>query len=725
MSVVNLRGIGRFFPFLDWAPELRSPRILRADLIAGITVALVLIPQSMAYAQLAGLPPYYGLYAAFLPPAVAALFGSSRQLATGPVAVVSLLTAAALEPIAAADPAGYIAYAVTLALLVGLFQFFLGAVRLGVLVNFLSHPVVLGFSNAAAIIIATSQLSKLFGVTVEKAPHHYQTVWNTVRAAVGDTHLPTLGMAIAAIVIMVSLRRLAPRLPNVLIAVAFTTLLSWGSGFHQERKTSVERIADRAVVTLIGERMAAQKKIVTLQQRLEEAQKQWVETRSRLGPDDAQTLEALHRLDALRLTLREKEAETQADLKELRGLHFLLKLGDGGEEKSFHLAHQFPTGERSDGRRWRIRDISPEGEVRFEAGGAIVGVVPAGLPAFSLPKVDMSIVTQLFLSAVAISLIGFMEAISIAKAMATRTRQHLDANRELMGQGLANMVGSLFQSYPTSGSFSRSAVNIDAGAVTGFSSVITTLVVVVTLLWLTPLLYHLPQATLAAVIMMAVIGLVNVAAFRHLWRVHRQDATVALVTFGATLIFAPHLDTAIMIGVLLSLGLYLYRTMKPRIVVLSRHPDGSLRDAYLYGLATCPNITVLRLDGSLYFANASHFHDKVLEKLARYPDLRFVIVDAEGINQIDATGEEILERVVEQLEQSEVEVLFARMKKQVTEVLEHSGFVDKVGRGRFFRRTEHALEYAWKKLGNHHEVDCPLMVPTTAERDAREQVSAS
>jgi len=210
--------LARSLPFLAWIGELRDPRVLRADLLAGVTVALVLIPQSMAYAQLAGLPAYYGLYAAFLPPMVAALFGSSRQLATGPVAVVSLLTAAALEPIAATGTQGYIAYAITLSLFVGLFQLSLGLLRLGVLVNFLSHPVIIGFTNAAAIIIATSQLDKIFGVRIDKAEHQYETVWNTVVAAAGQTHWPTLAMAVGAFATMILLRRYRPKWPNVLIA---------------------------------------------------------------------------------------------------------------------------------------------------------------------------------------------------------------------------------------------------------------------------------------------------------------------------------------------------------------------------------------------------------------------------------------------------------------------------------------------------------------------------
>ena len=583
MNVTNfVRGWGRVWvPFLSWIGELRRPEVLRADLVAGVTVALVLVPQSMAYAQLAGLPVYYGLYASFLPPMVAAFFGSSRQLATGPVAVVSLMTAAALGPLASGSPEAYLAYAVLLALLVGLFQVGLGLLRLGVLVDFLSHPVVLGFTNAGAIIIATSQLSKLFGVSAPPAAHHYETVWNTLLAAVDHTHWPTFGVAVAAIVIMVILRRISPRLPAVLIAVAATTLFAW--------------------------------------------------------------------------------------------------------------LQDFPA-----------------------MGGKVVGEIPQGLPPLSLPPFDFGAVTQLLATAVTISLIGFMEAISIAKAMAARTRQRLDANQELVGQGLANVCAGLFQGYPVSGSFSRSAVNISSGAMSGFSSVVTGLVVAATLLWLTPLLYYLPQATLAAVIIMAVINLVKVGPVVHAWKAQRHDGVVAAVTFVLTLLMAPELDYGILAGVGLSLGLFLYRTMRPRVAVLSRYPDGTLRDVAVHGLQTCPNIEVVRFDGQLYFANAGYFEDKVLELLATDRELRFVIVDAAGINQIDATGEEVLVHVVERLHAQGIELLVAQMKKQFMDTLRRTGVIHTLGEERFFARVEEALEHAWARLGPDHRHTCPLRMPAGA-----------
>ena len=555
---------GRFTPFLGWIGELKNPAVLKADMIAGITVALVLIPQSMAYAQLAGLPAYYGLYAAFLPGMIAAIFGSSRQLATGPVAVVSLLTASALEPIAGTDPEAYLAYAVILALFVGVFQLALGLLKLGVLVNFLSHPVVVGFTNAAAIIIATSQLSKIFGVTVFKANHHYETVWRVIMAALEHTHLPTLAMGIMSLTILFVFKKYLPKIPNVLVAVAVATIISWLFDFNAK-------------------------------------------------------------------------------------------------------------------------------------GGAVVGDIPVGLPEFGIPTASWSEISGLMGTAIAIGLIGFMEAISIAKAMAARTQQKLDPNQELVGQGLSNLVSGMFQGYAVSGSFSRSAVNINAGAITGFSSIVTGAVVGITLLWLTPLLYHLPQATLASVIIMAVVNLVKIEPIKYAWKVQKHDGIVAVVTFVLTLLLAPHLENGIIVGVLLSLGLFLHRTMRPRIAILSRHSDGTLRDAKEHDLEMCPHIAVIRFDMSLYFANTGYFEDTILEHVAHHPEMRYIIIDAESINHIDATGEEMLHSLAKALDEVGVEFLFARTKLQVLAVFIRTGFVQTLGEDHFHRTRTEAMKYAWDR----------------------------
>jgi SulP family sulfate permease len=245
---------------------------------------------------------------------------------------------------------------------------------------------------------------------------------------------------------------------------------------------------------------------------------------------------------------------------------------------------------------------------------------------------------------------------------------------------------------------------------TGFSSVVTSVIVVLTLLWLTPLLYHLPQATLAAVIMMAVVGLINFKAIRHAWRAHPHDGIVAIVSFVLTLALAPHLDKGILVGAGLALALYLYRSMQPRVAVLARHPDGTLRDAELFGLETCREISMVRFDGSLYFANTSYFEDKIMERVALKPELKYVIVVGDGINQVDATGEEMLAHLSERLHKAGIEMLFSGLKKQVLDVLVRTGLYDRLGAARFFRTDDQALDHAWKQLGNNHEADCPLNV---------------
>ncbi|MDH3309316.1 MAG: SulP family inorganic anion transporter [Gammaproteobacteria bacterium] len=696
-------------PFISWFGEIKNSQVLRADLIAGITVALVLVPQSMAYAQLAGLPAYYGLYAAFMPPLVAALFGSSRQLATGPVAVVSLLTAAALEPIAASGSSGYIAYAITLSLLVGIFQLALGLLRLGVVVNFLSHPVIIGFTNAAAIIIATSQLDKIFGVRIDKAEHHYETVWNTFVAIGHQLHWPTLLFGIGAFAIMIALRRINPRIPNVLVAVAITTVISYFIGFEHLRTVTVGQFESESVPEVINDQAKLKQVIPALDRAVTAAEKNYQDAISKYGIDNSRTLAALHNLDTLKLRRDRRVKSAMADLDEIKKQRFRYVPGQNGAEGRFYHVGQAPDDAVTDKRLWRVRSIDGD-KLLMNGGGNVVGNIPEGLPTFALPTFDSVALLQLLSAAIAISLIGFMEAISIAKAMATKTRHRLDANQELIGQGLGNIVGSFTMSYPTSGSFSRSAVNINAGAITGFSSVVTSAIVIVTLLWLTPLLYHLPQATLAAVIMMAVIGLINIKAIQHAWKAHRQDGLVAIITFVLTLAFAPHLDKGILIGAGLALILYLYRTMQPRVAVLARHPDGTLRDAELFGLDTCKNITMIRFDGSLYFANTSYFEDKLQERIVAKPDLKYVIVLADGINQVDATGEEMLTYLSERLKAGGIEVMFVGAKRQVLDVFERTGLYEKIGAENFFRTEEQVLEHVWKKLGNNHEVDCPLNI---------------
>jgi SulP family sulfate permease len=295
-----------------------------------------------------------------------------------------------------------------------------------------------------------------------------------------------------------------------------------------------------------------------------------------------------------------------------------------------------------------------------------------------------------------------MEAISIAKAMAAQTKQRLDSNQELIGQGLANVVSSFFQGYAVSGSFSRSAVNISAGAITGFSSVVTTVIVGFTLLFLTPLLYHLPQATLAAVIIMAVINLIKFSPIKHAWKVEKHDAVVAVITFILTLLFAPHLENGIIIGVILSLALFLYRTMEPRFTELSTHNGSNLfMNAIDNKIERCEVVSIVKYSGALYFANAGYFESKILQLIAdKHQCLKYIIVDMAGINWIDASGEEMLDGLLARCSSNGVEILFARMEG-IEKVLKRSGFVEKYGEERFFDHRTDALRFAWKVLGDN------------------------
>ena len=560
----------RFVPFLGWVGEIKDASTLKADVVAGLTVALVLIPQSMAYAQLAGLPPYVGLYASFLPVIIASVFGSSRQLATGPVAIVSLMTATALEPLAL-TPEGYLAYAAIIALMVGVLQLSLGLFRLGVLVDFMSHPVVLGFTNAAAIIIASSQLNKLLGISSRKGEYHYETLWHLIQD-IPQTHSVTLMMGGFSIFLLVSIKKLAPKLPYILITVVLCTLVAYFFAYE-------------------------------------------------------------------------------------------------------------------------------------EKGGVVVGKVLGGLPGLKVPEVEWNVVKELIMPAAVIALLGFVEAISIAKALSQETRQRLSADQELVGQGFANIISSLFQGYAVSGSFSRSAVNFSAGAKTGVSSIITGLLVAVTLLFLTPLLHHLPQATLAAVILVAVISLIKIQPIEHAWTVHPHDGFVAIVVFLSTLFFAPHLEEGIIIGVLLSLGLYIYQTMTPKLLEVSRSDDGTLRGSDTFSLQTSESVTIYRYDGDLYFVSAGYLEKQLLDGVAAKPKLKVLVLDVESVSFIDATGEEVISLLHEHLKVAGIDFYIARAKKPLMDVFTRTGIVEKLGVNHFFLTRKDAALYAKEKFGNVIDIE--------------------
>ncbi len=707
----------RIFPFLRWLPL--SGDIVRGDLIAGIVGALVLVPKAMAYAQLSGLPIYFGLYTAFIPAIVGALWGSSRQLLTGPVAVVSLMTGAALAPLAIPGTESYIGLALLLALMVGVIQLSMGVFRLGVIVNFLSHPVIVGFINAAAIIIGFSQLNKLLGIPMGRSDSFLYDVWEMF-GYIGNTHWPTLGMGALAFVIMVGMKKFTPEhiaRTSVLAAVVVTTLLSWAVEFEHNSTAKIGQIADRNARELVNNYSRIEDQVRELNVQITTKQGGLREEEKASEGETHSIIALKHDIELLKLELANREEQNLKRLRDIRKLNFELTVESEGRAGMLYLAGKLPAGVQGDSRHWHIKRVS-SGEMRLVGGGEVVGLIPSGLPSFSMPKLSWDGMLQLLSGAFVIALVAFMEAISMAKALAAKTKQRLDPNQELIGQGLANVGGSFFQSYPVTGSFTGSAINIQAGAKTGLASVFNGLFVAVTLLFLTSLLYHLPQAVLSVIIIMAVMSLIHFNAFKRAWEANRNDGIVAITSFVLTLIFAPHLDKGVLAGAGLALILYLYRTMQPRVAVLARHPDGTLRDAELFGLDTCKDITMIRFDGSLYFANTSYFEDKIQERVATRPELKYVIVLADGINQVDATGEEMLSHLSERLRAAGIEILFAGVKKQVMDVFERTGLYRNIGAERFFRTEEQALDHVWKKLGNNHEVDCPLNIvcPVTPQK---------
>jgi MFS superfamily sulfate permease-like transporter len=698
----------------------------------------------MAYAQLAGLPAYYGLYAAFLPSIIASLFGSSNQLATGPVAVVSLMTSTSLEPLATAGSEAFITYAILLALMVGVFQFLLGVLRLGIVVNLLSHPVIIGFTTAAAIIIATSQLSKIFGVYVDKAEHHYETIYRVIVAAIHYTHLPTLGIALLAFLIMYILRRINPKIPFVLMAAVVTIFISWYFGFENTYKTDLSLIqspkiketiknynylvSEIEIVSGVGrentnagnesigefkteyqpEEFCSRCHMERSFTKLGENEKEYTP----LEPEEIMNLAHYAGLPNQYLTmLKEKCSEYRT---ELRNAHFeVVETSEG--VKTFYLNDHLPLDKQGDGRVWRIRvnnSILEESSILLSAGGDIVNHIPKGLPKLSVPKFDFAIISQLSLATIIISLLGFMEAISIARAMATKTGQRLDPNQELIGQGIANIIGSMGQSYPVSGSFSRSAVNLQAGAVTGFSNVLSGVVVAITLLFFTPLLYHLPQAVLAAIIMMAVIGLLNVKSFIHAFLTQKYDGIIAVITFISTLIFAPHLDRGIIIGVLLSVGHLIYRRIEPRVALLSRHWDGTFRNAERFGLAQCCFVSMIRFQGSLTFANCSYLEEKILTQTSSKSELKYILIVGNAINEIDASGEGMLSALVPRLKDAKYEIFFSGLNDSIIDVFKRTGLYDIVGKDNFFRNVSKAVDFIHERAHKHlDQKECPLLTP--------------
>jgi MFS superfamily sulfate permease-like transporter len=662
---------------------------LRADLIAGITVALVLVPQSMAYAQLAGLPVVYGLYSSFIPVIIASLWGSSSQLHTGPVAMLSLMSAAALIPLANPGSASFIELSIMLALMVGVLRLLLGLLSLGAIVNMLSSPVIVGFTNAAALIIGLSQLSKVLGVPFPRTESYLADLWRVLRQ-VSDTHLPTLAFALGTWLLIAGLRRYRPSLPGVLFAVILATLASAFISFENKIKVKSIQIADPVLLSKMI-------KLDNAQKRMEEITTE-LASRSRYADEverdgDLTAVAGAAEVRSEIPALEFEQAENKREMIQLRlELHHLKLRGvEQPDSETLYFAEGNTPEHDGQNKLWRFQGVS-NGEVTLSAGGDVVGDIPAGLPSFQAPVVQWDLILALLPAALVMALIGFMEATSISKAIATDTGERVSANKELIGQGLANIAGSFFSAFTVSGSFSRSAVAARSGAKTGLFAIISALAVVLVLLFFTEYLYDLPQAVLAVIVMMAVFSLIRIKPLVQAWKVDKVGALTGVITFVATLVMAPAIANGILIGVGLTILICLVRTMKPRADIVSRKPDGTLGGIQANNLTPISEHFVpVRFDGSLTFVNVAYFEDIILEALSDFPKAKAILVVGSAINEIDASGEEKVREVAERLQQRGVKLMFSGLKHQVRRLLERAGVVELLGRESFFPDKETAL----------------------------------
>jgi SulP family sulfate permease len=670
----------RFFPFLRWFPP--TPHTLRGDLIAGVTVALILIPQSMAYATLAGLPVVYGLYAAFLPVIVASMWGASRFLHTGPVALLSLMSAAAIEPLASRGSEEFIQLSMTLALMVGVMRLLLGGLRMGVLINLASHPVINGFTNAAALIIGLSLLNTFINVPMPRSDMFLRDLWH-VLLQLPLAHWPSLAFGIGTLILLSLLKKFAPKLPGVLIVVILGTVVSAGIGFEKSDLVEPDRIEDPAARAAFMH-YAQLESALTRNKQAQADVKRRIATLARSEAHD-------YRLEAELMQLQGEEASLKKQLYGQRVAVYRYALmptaGEGGKTV-YRQAEDANWLTPS----WRFAGAK-DGQIKLSGGGQVVGNIPAGLPQFAPPPMDLGVMSGLLGTALVMALIGFMEATSISRALAAKSREKLDPNQELIGQGLANIVGSFFQSYTVSGSFSRSAVAAKAGAQTGFYAVISALGVVVVMLYLTDHFYHLPQPVLAAIVMSAVFGLIDFKTLRHAWSVRKGDGVVGALTFAATLYMAPQLATGVLVGVVLTILMFLHGVMQPRSEVIGRTREGTLAGAASHDLPPISeHYVVLRFDASLVFINAAFFEEAVMKALAQFPQAKAVLVIGNGINRIDATGEEKLRALASDLKQAGVTLMLSGLKRQVREALARADLDEVIGRDNLFASKEIALK---------------------------------
>ncbi len=564
-----LPPLARIVPAADWLRRYRGGE-LSADLVAAVIVTIMLIPQSLAYAMLAGLPPQVGLYASILPLIAYAVFGSSRALAVGPVAVVSLLTAAAVSRIAEPGTPEYLGAAIALALLSGLMLVAMGLARLGFLANLLSHPVISGFITASGILIACSQLKHVLGVPAEG--HNLLTILGSL-----VEHLPEASLW------------------TVAIGAAATAFLFW-----------------------------VRKRLKPLLRRLG------------VPPFAADLLTKAGPVAAVIVTT---------------GLTALLNLG--------------------------------------ERGVAIVGQIPQGLPPVTMPPFDPEMWSNLATSALLISLIGFVESISVAQTLAAKKRQRVDANNELVGLGAANVAAAFSGGYPVTGGFARSVVNFDAGAETPMAGVFTALGIALTALFLTPLFFFLPKATLAATIIVAVLSLVDLGTLKRTFVYSKSDFAAMAATI--LVVLGVGVEAGVVTGVAVSLALYLWRTSRPHMAIVGQVPGTEhFRNVLRHDVVTSDKVLTVRVDESLYFANARFLEDKIYDMVAERPSLAHVVLMCPAVNLIDASALESLEAINERLHAAGVTFHLSEVKGPVMDRLRRAHFLDDLT-GRVFLSQYEAM----------------------------------
>ena len=546
-----LSGLAHYFPILSWGRKYRADTFVN-DGLAAVIVTIMLIPQSLAYALLAGLPPQVGLYASILPLVAYAIFGTSRALAVGPVAVISLMTAAAAGNMAVQGSPEYLVVAILLALLSGIMLVLMGLFRMGFVANFLSHPVISGFITASGILIAVSQLKHILGIPV--SGHNLVQIGGSLMAGIGQTNVPTL-----------------------IIGVVSAVFLFWVRGNLKP----------------LFMRLGLSEKTATIA--------------SRIGPVIAVVV-AIVSVFALRLDT---------------------------------------------------------------AGVAIVGDIPKGLPPLVVPSFDMGLWTALLGSSFVIALIGFVESVSVAQTLAAKRRQRIEPDQELIGLGVANIAAAVSGGYPVTGGFARSAVNFDAGAQTPAAGAFTALGIAGATLFLTPLLYFLPIATLAATIIVAVLSLVNIADIREAWTYSKSDFAAMIATIAVTL--AVGVEAGVIAGVALSIALYLYRSSRPHFAVVGQVRDTEhFRNVERHSVMTNPRLISIRIDESLYFANARYLEDTVYDLALSGDAVEHVVLMCSAVNEIDLSALESLEAINERLKSAGVSLHLSEVKGPVMDRLKRS-----------------------------------------------------